>query len=1062
MDKKKNYFDISSSIVTKEVNETDTAASEQKDVNYWRSFSELYNDPEFQRIKAKEFDKEAGKDFEVSKMSGFSRRKFLALMSASAALAAAGCSNYREKGELIPYNQKPEEITIGVPTFFASTLNCCENNCGVIVKTREGRPVKLDGNPDHPVNQGKICAKGQASIMGLYEPDRLKTPFRGETEIAWKEADAKIIEALKGAASSGKEIAIISHTISSPTFRKVLADFTTAYPTAKVYTYELINDTPKNNAFARMYGNKLYPSIKYDQAKVILALESDFLGTEGNKVANARLYSRGRDVMTGEEFNRLYAVEGSVSLTGLNADYRVRLRTDAIEEFVMCLLNELVNKRRSSAIAVDGGVASGLSKYSLEDFAKKYSIKPEVLNHLVEDFTKNRGRSYVSAGSKLPESTHIAVNLLNEVLGASALYTLNADEASALPLSPKQEIDTLIANMNAGKVGAVIHCDSNPAYHFLSSYNYPEAVKKVPMVVTITELPNESSALSTYTLPGSHALEAWGDYRSNVGFYSFQQPVISPLYQNRQKEAVLLTWARQNPDAYNEQMYHDYMKEHWRTTLYPALNAAASFDNLWFSALHDGIVLSPAVPAPVLGALNQQPVSEAMGRAMTAGTGFILLLNESHSIGDGRYAGNGWLQELPSPITKIVWDNYAMVSVDTAKELGIDSNSLIDITVDGKKQTVPVFVQPGMADKVLSIEMGYGRTVAGAVGEGIGVDVNILRSANPALTERFYNNVQVSAAGGTYELVSTQEHYPIDHERYKDIQFKRDIIREATYLEYKANPGIFKAEEEKEDELRNFPSINDEHKYVGVKWGMAIDLNKCLGCGECTIACNVENNIPIVGKDQVAVNREMHWLRLDRYYSGTPQEVKANFQPMLCQHCDFAPCENVCPVAATTHSPDGINGMAYNRCVGTRYCSNNCPYKVRRFNYFNFRDRFADAHLLEQPFNLMYNPEVTVRSRGVMEKCTFCVQRIMAARQAATQEGRQLKGTDVKTACQEACSTNAILFGDINDEKSELHKQREHNLAYYVLNEIKTRPNISYISKLRNTYEPNHHMEESH
>jgi Fe-S-cluster-containing dehydrogenase component len=393
--------------------------------------------------------------------------------------------------------------------------------------------------------------------------------------------------------------------------------------------------------------------------------------------------------------------------------------------------------------------------------------------------------------------------------------------------------------------------------------------------------------------------------------------------------------------------------------------------------------------------------------------------------------------------------------VQTAAEQNLDSNDLVEITIGGNKQTFPVFVQPGLADKVIEISLGYGRTNAGVIGSGVGVNANVLISKSPAITERFYNNAQVNKAGGKYELISTQEHFPIDsNPLLKDIQFKRGIIREGTYEEYKKNPGFLKEEEGRQNlQPINDPPLYDTPVYKGYKWGMAIDLNKCTGCGACITACNVENNIPIVGKDQVKVNREMMWMRLDRYYSGTPDAPKASFQPMLCQHCDYAPCENVCPVAATTHSNDGINGMAYNRCVGTRYCSNNCPYKVRRFNYFDWRDRFGDSVQYAEPLELMANPEVTVRSRGVMEKCTFCIQRIMKERQDAIAEKRDVEGSNVKTACQEACPAYAIVFGNVNDKESEISKYRVHELGYSVLEEIKVLPNVTYIARLRNVLE---------
>jgi len=478
--------------------------------------------------------------------------------------------------------------------------------------------------------------------------------------------------------------------------------------------------------------------------------------------------------------------------------------------------------------------------------------------------------------------------------------------------------------------------------------------------------------------------------------------------------------------------------------------------------LHDGVVFLNEKPELAGGAFAVDAFVSAP--KMKASNDFTILLQGNNNVGDGRFASNGWLQELPNPVTKIVWDNYAAISVQSAAELGIDTDGTVDVTIGSRKQTFPVFVQPGMADKTIEISLGYGRTAAGAIGTGIGVNANMLIAKNAPLSDRLYNNAQVSSAGGKYELISTQEHYPIDSDPLlKDIQFRRGIIRQGTVEEYKKNPKFLQEGMHHMDlQPINTPPPYDREGFTGYKWGMAIDLNKCTGCGACVTACNVENNIPIVGKEQVKANREMMWMRIDRYYYGTPDAPSVNFQPMLCQHCDYAPCENVCPVAATTHSEDGLNGMAYNRCVGTRYCSNNCPYKVRRFNYFDYRDRVGEGFQYAEPMDLMANPEVTVRSRGVMEKCTFCLQRIMKERQDAIQEARGVVGSNVKTACQDACPAYAIEFGNVNDKESTIAKYRAHELGYSVLEEIKVLPNVTYMAKLRNIYEPMHTDDKKH
>ncbi len=1034
----------------------------EKDPDYWRSFRELYNDPAFLKEKKNEFNPEELKSPEENSFSKFSRRKFLALLSASAAVAAAGCSNYRDKGELIPYNKKPEEITIGNPTYYASTCSGCTNACGILIKTMEGRPIKVDGNPDHPVSKGKICAIGQASVMNLYDPERFKNPIErvnrtSPKDITWAEADDKIIGQLKSAASGGKEIAIVTHTIISPTQKKLIDEFKTVYPTTKVYSYELFNEMPRNTAWEKCYGTKIFPIVQWEKAKVILALESDFLGTEGNKVEQSRLYSENRDAFNGKEFNRLYAVEGNTSVTGFNADYRMILRTDAIEEFVMCLLNEFLSKQKISAFATDASASSRLSQYNLDDFAAKNNWSKEVLGHLVTDLKKNQGASFISAGSMLPESTHIAVNLLNEVLGNSKLYSKDNTTVVLNPLSNKADLENLSSDIQSGKVGIVIHFDSNPVYHFPPDYGYAEALKNAPLVITLTEGSNESAELSSYVLPINSMFESWGDYQTRNSFFSLQQPVIAPLYNTRQKEEILLTWIKGTKDAFNIDIYHQYLMDYWKSSALSQFTSDPAFMKAWYAALNDGVVSTKPISATSDTTVASFKI-DAFGsnnNKLTQGKDFVLLLTKNSSLGDGRFANNGWLQELPKPISRTAWDNFAAISVQSAKALGISSNDKVNLNSSGRVLEIPVFVQPGIADGVIAVELGYGRSVCGIVGKDVGFNANKLMTKNASLSPWMFNDVKIEKSSGTYEIVTTQDYYPFDEPLYKDIQYKREIIQEGTYFEYKDYPDFLKHKEHKsaEDEELKVGSINEQYKHTGVKWGMVIDLNKCTGCNECVAACSVENNIPVVGKDQVKNHRAMHWIRIDRYYSGTPEVPKVSFQPMLCQHCDFAPCENVCPVAATTHSPDGINGMAYNRCVGTRYCSNNCPYKVRRFNYFNFRDRFKDSIQQKESFTLMQNPDVTVRSRGVMEKCTFCLQRIMDERQRAIQENRLVKGSNVKTACQEACNTSAILFGDQNEVDSDFYKLNNSNLVYKVLDEIKVKPNISYLSKLRNVFE---------
>ncbi len=1027
----------------------------QKDINYWRGFGELNGNPEFRKAKENEFSDSSdlgdGDDSLINKSGSVTRRKFLALLASSAALAAVSCSDYRDKGAIVPYNKKPEEIIPGIPNFYSSTCTACPEMCGILIKTREGRPVKVDGNPDHPVNKGKICATGQANILNLYDPNRIKEPmFRVSADyfvpVSWNDSDTKIIEQLKKCVNEGKEIAVLTHTISSPSQKKLFEDFTKAFPTTKIYSYELINNSYKKSAFKKCYGRDDLPSIKFDEAKVILAFESDFLGSEGSKVESIRLYSASKDVFNKNDISRFYAVEGNASVTGFNADYRIRLRTDAIEEFILSILNELLIKERISSFSGNSTLTGILKNFDLENFTKKHNLNKESVNLLISDLKNNQGKSVAVAGYQLSESTHIAVNLLNEVVGGVNLYT--KETKSDLPLSTKQEIESLISKMNSGNVGAVIHFDTNPVYHFSPDYKYEEALKKAGLAISLTEAVNETSSQCQYTLAINHNFESWGDFKPRTGLNSLQQPVIAPLYNTRQKEGVLLNWIKENKEPYSENLYMNYIKEYWEKNIYSP-SQGKNFKEFWYKSLHDGV------------AITQEKTSDfnfkteaftAVGNFGSSGKDFTLLLTAAPYIGDGRFAGNGWLQEIPNPVSKVVWDNYAAISVKDAESLGVKSGDIIDINTGKHSLSIPAFVQPGMAEGTIAVQLGYGRKNAGPIGNDSGYNSIELISKSPSITEWLITDVKVAKGNGKAEIVSTQEHYPIDEDRYNDIHLKREIIQEGTFEEYKKNPKFLKEEKPPVKLFNIVPS----YEFNGpVKWAMSIDLNKCTGCNYCVAACNVENNIPVVGKDQVSKNREMMWIRIDRYYSGHSVDPRMSFQPMLCQHCDNAPCENVCPVAATNHSEEGLNQMAYNRCVGTRYCSNNCPYKVRRFNYYNFRDHLSGGYYKQDSLSLMHNPEVTVRSRGVMEKCTFCVQRIMDEKQKATQENREIIGENVKTACQEACPADAIHFGNSNKKDSEINKYREHELGYHVLEEINVRPNVTYIAKLRNVINNN-------
>ncbi|MBK7106436.1 MAG: TAT-variant-translocated molybdopterin oxidoreductase [Ignavibacteriae bacterium] len=1003
--------------------------------NIWKSIKEFENDPKILEDKLHEFKSGVTDDFDPENMSTFSRRKFLAVLAASTAYVTTACTNYRDKGEIVPYVKRPEEILPGKPTYYASTFSEDGLSYGILVKTREGRPIKIEGNPDDPINKGKIPSKVHASILNLYDPDRLQFPTKAKVKTTWKNISEDLIKILNDTNSANKEIAIFANPITSPTTQKVLNDFKIKFPTTKIYTTQLANNNNKISAWKKSYGQNIIPSIKWDKAKIIVALESDFLGKEGNTVENRIKYSDARDIVKTKELNKLYSVEGAMSLTGMNADVRFRLNPIMQFDFLLSLINELIKVGAVNSDEISSSILSSVNNFSLQKFAEKSGLSLQKLKLLVSDLKENKSNSILFAGDVLNSEVHFLVNLINELLGNQNLYDFENGFLVDSELTTSAELKNFIDNGKKGNIGAIISFDANPIYELPKSFGVQEIFNNSKTTICISEVPNETSEISKYVLPINNYLESWGDHKTRNGHLTFQQPVISPLFDTKQKEEILLTLlGNENPN------YHQYLMNEINTNVYAVSNSAADFNTYWLTALHDGILKVSNISE------SYKKIDQSFYKESNIKTDQItILLQNNYSIGTGKYSNNGWLQELPHPVTKVTWDNFAAISPATAEKLNVTYDDVIEINLNSKKINLPAFIQPGMADDIAVIELGYGRKFSGEVANEVGVNVYEFLSVEN-LSNYIFSGAQISKTGETYKLASTQEHHSLNDESVKDFHKIRNIIQEGTLEEYKKNPNFLK------EHKHEIFSITKSHEYKNEKWAMSIDLNKCLGCSECVSSCNVENNVPVVGKDQVSRGREMHWIRIDRYYSGTPEEPIVSNQPMLCQHCDNAPCENVCPVNATNHSPDGLNQMAYNRCVGTRYCANNCPYKVRRFNFYNFRDNFADAHYDNELTYLVNNPEVTVRSRGVIEKCSFCVQNIMLVRENAIRENRAINPNEVKTACQTACPANAIEFGDTNNKESFVNKFREHELSYHVLEELNIVPNVTYIAKIRNTH----------
>ncbi|MEN8194134.1 MAG: molybdopterin oxidoreductase, partial [Bacteroidota bacterium] len=691
----------------------------------WKSIKE-FQDKESEIMKSDEFKEGVTDEFDPSELTGLSRRKFLALLSASTAFAVTSCSDYHDQKELVPYTKRPDGVLPGKPNYYASTCNGCSQACGILIKTREGRPIKVDGNDLHPINKGKTCSTGQASVYNLYDPSRLQSPMKGKRKANWGTIDSEIIKKLDDAVASNKKIAVITHPINSPTENKLLNEFKQRYSTAEVFTYDLFNDCNKKFAWYKSYGSPEIPAIKWDEASIILSLESDFLAKEGNHIEATRLFSSRRDIMQSDDFNRLYVAEGGLSLTGTNADYRLQVKPEAQYDFVLSILSEIIKKGESS-INIDSAVKRKLADYSLDEFVQKWGLDAIKVNYLIDDLIKNKGKAIVYSGEVLSPDVHIAVNLLNEVLDNTKLYDYEKAYVNTGKQTHLDEFKDLISKINNGEYGTVIHYDSNPAFHLPSSLGYLDAIKNVDCVVSLVDSVNESTVNDTYTLPINHSLESWGDALARKNVYSLRQPVIAPLYNTRQRESVVLTWIYSSANAYSEEMYHQYLMENCRENIYSKMNISTDFQSFWYSALHDGFAkLKESASKKSAFKL----VSFDLKHKSKVEKSFSVLLNKNYFIGDGRYANNGWLQEIPHPISKVAWDNYAAIAPSTAKEMNLEIGDLIKVTVGETSVNLPVMVQPGVASDLVSVELGYGRSVVGDAGKDVGVNAHDLLNSN--------------------------------------------------------------------------------------------------------------------------------------------------------------------------------------------------------------------------------------------------------------------------------------------------------------------------------------------
>ncbi len=974
--------------------------------DYWRSLDQLAETPEFRKYLENEFPEGIGED------NTFSRRNFIALMGASMALGGllGGCRRPIEK--IIPYVIPPEEIVPGVANRYATTMPFSNSAYGLIVESHEGRPTKIEGNPDHPSTMGMSNVFLQASILGLYDPDRSRAVLHDGEEAEWAEfAEFWNGQNEKFSKNRGEGLAVLSEPFSSPTLARLAGQFKRKFPKAKWVAYEPAGDENIYEGVKIASGKALRPVYHYNKAKVILSLDSDFLYSEAENITAAKGYADGRRLKSEkDDMNRLYMVESGFSVTGGMADHRMRLRGKLVGSFAAALIREL----GAQGVRIDS-IFPNISFITAPEFDRKW------IKTLARDLIDNKGKSLVVAGNRQPAGVHAMVYAINYALGNNG-NTVEYYSMNDSLISNRAEFASLTDDMQEGRIDTLIILGGNPVYDAYSDLGFESAMKKVENKVHLGSHADETSQDANWHIPQTHYLENWGDAVSAHRIKSVVQPMIAPLYDGHSVyELANLIAMGEDKSGY------DIVRETWGGII------KSDFEKNWNRVLHDGLYKDQKSSAKKAG-LNSGSIKNHLKKNISSyhsvlGDDIEISFAVSPAVYDGRYANNGWLQELPDPITKLAWDNAALISHNTAEKLDVNNEDLIEIEYRGKKIEAPVWVVPGHVDNSIILTLGYGRKSCGKIGDDVGYNAYHLRNSDaPA----FDTGVSINKTGSKYKLASTQDHSSMEG---------RPIVREATLEEYRDHPA-FAPDMVEHPPLKN---LWDDHSYEeGYQWGMTIDLNSCIGCNACTIACQSENNIPIVGKDQVSLGREMHWIRLDRYFTGDVENPEMVHQPVACQHCENAPCEQVCPVAATVHDKEGLNTMVYNRCIGTRYCSNNCPYKVRRFNYFNLTKDTPESMKMAQ------NPDVTVRSRGVMEKCTYCIQRISEAKIKAKADGKSVADGEIVTACQQACPTNAIVFGNINDPESEVSKIKSQNRNYELLKELNVRPRTSFLARVRN------------
>ncbi|MEQ1884104.1 MAG: TAT-variant-translocated molybdopterin oxidoreductase [Bryobacteraceae bacterium] len=987
---------------------------------YWRSLNDAANTPEFREFVHREFPAHA-----TEMLDGNSRRTVLKLMAAS--LGLAGLTACRRPVEHILPAQSGVEADMYAPgeSFFYTTVHSMGGHVtGLTVETHDGRPTKIEGNPDHPHSLGSATALEQATVLQMYDPDRSQHVLNGGKEAKFADFEA----ALKGISlGDGSGLRFLSETVTSPTLSDLRSQALKKFPKAKWVEYDPAGRDLELAGTSLAFGQQLYVHPHFDQASVILALDNDFLGLDSPSPFMTKLYSKGRRVESEEDLdkmNRLYAVESQFSITGANADHRLRMTGAEVKQFAIDL-----------AAALGAMPALNVVNNAANDKRAKF------LAVLVKDLKTAGARALVSAGPRQSAGVQALVALINQSLGSTCVsYSKPVIDKSNIGVDA---LKALAGEMSAGQVATLVILGGNPVYSSPADLQFGVALSKVQNSIHLGIEADETAAASKWHIPEAHYLEAWGDQATSDGSPSIQQPMIQPLFGGKTAQEVVSLVLGSPASA------HDITRNYYNALF------SGNKEQSWRKALNDGVVAGVKTAESVKASADAKKIAAALQAEPKPAAGIEVGFYPSSSVWDGRYANNGWLQETPDPMTKLTWGNAAMISPATARKNRLNDGDVISISKGGVKMQAAVMIQPGHADEAISIALGYGRQKVGRIGKDIGFNANLIRTSDGFW---FSSGFAIADTGERHLHATTQEHGAMNEiiasaERQND----RPIVREATVEEYKKEPKII----EEMSEVPELESIYPQVSYdKGYQWGMAIDLTACTGCNACIVACSAENNIPVVGKDQVLRGREMHWLRMDRYYTGDENDPQVVEQPLPCMQCENAPCENVCPVQATAHSPEGLNDMAYNRCVGTRYCANNCPFKVRHFNFLNFHKSGKESTTIpgvatrlseEELVGLVYNPDVTVRMRGVMEKCTYCVQRIEQARIHAKVDGRrEIKEGEVKTACQQTCPADAISFGNINDPNSKVSKMKKQERNYAMLAELDIRPRTTYLAKLRN------------